>query len=156
MQMKKTQILKAVFLILILATLGFIFSQSMLPPEKSEQQSNSVGEIVAEVIPPDTKPGEFIQVNLRKLAHFFEFAVLGVELSVFAFVFKRGKSFMLFSYVFAVFVALFDETIQIFSGRGPAILDLWIDFFGFATAASLVFLIGFSVVVIRKKWCKNG
>ncbi|MBE6644343.1 MAG: VanZ family protein [Ruminococcaceae bacterium] len=156
MQTKNTMVIKAAFLILILATLGFIFSQSMLPPEKSEQQSNSVGEIVAEVIPPDTKPGEFVQINLRKLAHFFEFAVLGIELSVYAFVFKRRKGFMLSTYIFAVFVALFDETIQIFSGRGSSIFDVWIDFFGFAAAASLVYLIGFSVIFIRGKWCKNG
>ena len=157
MQIKNTAaIAKAVLIILIIATLGFIFTQSMLSPEKSKDQSNSVGEIVGDVIPPDTKPGEFIQTNIRKLAHFFEFALLGAELSVLALVFERRKKFMLATYIFAVFVALFDETIQIFSGRGPSIYDVWIDFFGFAMAASLIYLIGFSVLLVRKKWCENG
>ena len=154
MQTRTVEILKTTLIVLIIATLGFIFFQSMLPPDKSSEQSNAVGEIVGEVIPPDTKPGEFVQINLRKIAHFLEFALLGTELSLYAALSKRSKGFMLKTYIFSVFVALFDETIQIFSGRGPAISDVWIDVLGFAAAASLVYITVFSVIFLRKKMVK--
>ena len=151
MQLKKYRpVLKISLVVLILLTIGFIFVQSMLPPEKSSEESDAVGEIIGEIIPPETKPGEFIQINIRKLAHFFEFALLGVELSLYAVLFLREKGFILKTYAASLFVALVDETIQIFSGRGPAIFDVWLDFFGFLTAASFVYAVAFFVTLFRK------
>ena len=43
------------------------------------------------------------------------------------------------------FVAFIDETIQIFSGRGPQIRDVWVDLLG----ASIGLLIA---TVVRKIW----
>lgn len=71
--------------------------------------------------------------GIRKLAHFFEYAVEGI-LTVFAFrAFKLsclkdlGAGLLL-----GVMTALIDETIQLFSaGRDGAVGDVWIDFGGF-------------------------
>ncbi len=134
----------AIFLLsLIFATLAFIFIQSALPPETSSAESEAVGDIVEEIIPSDTPTGEYIQLNLRKIAHFVEFALLGFEVAVFIMLFVKRRIFICLSYPFALITAFFDESIQMFSRRGPAIFDVWIDFFGFFTFASLTYAIFF-------------
>ena len=60
---KNTQI---ILILLVLSTIAFAFYQSALPPEESAEKSDKVGEIIEEIIPPDTKPGEYVQKNLRK------------------------------------------------------------------------------------------
>ena len=139
-------VIKKILILLILATVAFIFIQSSMSPEKSAEQSDKVGEIVEEIIPPDTATGEFVKINLRKIAHFVEFALLGLEISLYTSLFLRKKNYALLSYPTALFIALFDETIQIFSGRGSSVKDVWIDFLGFSTAAALVYAIAFLVL----------
>jgi VanZ family protein len=76
---------------------------------------------------------------VRKLAHFTEFFVLGLELLTF---FAYRKPLFLQAFLLALthgfFTAFLDETIQIFSGRGPMIQDVWLDVCGFAVGASLM------------------
>lgn len=144
---------KYILLIMIVATLAFIFIQSLLPPEKSSEESSTVGEIIGEIIPPETPTGEYIQTNLRKLAHFTEFALLGAEMSLYILLFVKHIKYSLLSLPSALLVALFDETVQIFSGRGPAIKDVWIDFSGFVFSAVIfhtVAAVVFAATVIRK------
>lgn len=141
---------KYVLLIMIVATLAFIFVQSLLPPEKSSEESGTVGEIIGEIIPPETPTGEYIQTNLRKLAHFTEFALLGAETSLYILLFVRRIKYSLLSLPSALLVALFDETVQIFSGRGPAIKDVWIDFAGFAFSAVVFYTVAALTVAVTK------
>lgn len=44
---------------------------------------------------------------------------------------------MLTSVRFAFYIAFIDETIQIFSGRGPQIADVWLDVFGAFCGAAI-------------------
>lgn len=147
-------IIKIALIILILATVAFIFARSLKSPEKSSAESDKVGDIVGEVIPPETKPGEFVQINLRKIAHFVEFAVLGIEVALYVSLFARKKAFMLASYPFGLFVALLDETVQIYSGRGSSVSDVWLDFLGFLTFATLAYAITLLVAFLRKDLVK--
>jgi VanZ family protein len=130
---------------LIFATLAFIFSQSALPPETSQAESEAVGGIIEEIIPPDTQAGAYVQKNIRKIAHFTEFALLGTEIALFVALFMCRPSFVALSYPFALIIAFFDESIQMFSRRGPAIFDVWIDFLGFFTFATIVYAMFFTV-----------
>ena len=147
----KRNILHAVILFLLTLNLAFIFIQSALPPEKSEETSDKVGEIVGQVIPPETKPGEFVQINLRKIAHFVEFFVLGALSSIYVKFLGGGVKKISLSLAFAPSVALIDETLQIFSERGSSVIDVWIDTFGFFTAAAVFYTVaGVSRIVIKK------
>ena len=74
-----------VLLALIAGTVVIIFVNSALPPEVSAEQSGTVGGIIAEIIPPDTDLGAFIQEYLRKIAHFTEYGLLGIEISLLVF-----------------------------------------------------------------------
>ncbi len=74
---------------------------------------------------------------LRKIAHFSEFAVLG---GVFAMLFL-GKKAYLKAFLLSAVCAAFDETIQMFSGRGNSVFDVLLDSFGAACGVLVVFII---------------
>ena len=143
--MKKADIMKLLHILLIVGTVIFIFSQSMKPQAVSEEESSKVGEIIEEIFPPEEPVGEFIQINLRKIAHFTEFFVLGIELAAYVLIFMRKTKIALFSYPLALIIAFFDESIQILSKRGPMISDVWVDFFGY-TASTLIIFFLYSVI----------
>ena len=149
----KEKLLKYLLPALILLNLLFIYTQSALPPETSGAESDAVGEIVGEIIPPETKPGAFIQINLRKIAHFVEFFSLGILSALYVALELKRKSFVALSYPASLLAAFFDESIQMLSGRGPSIFDVWLDFAGFFISASLTYLVFFTAkyFIIRKR-----
>ena len=143
-------------LALIAGTVVFIFVNSALPPEVSAEQSGTVGGIIAEIIPPDTDLGSFIQEYLRKIAHFTEYGMLGIEISLLVFFyFKRRVLFGCSAAAVPFFVGFIDESIQILSDRGSSISDVWIDIGGFITFSLLSYSVlaagDITLKMIRKK-----
>jgi VanZ family protein len=142
---------------LIGITVAFIFIQSMLSREISGAESGAVREFLEEFFSYDKPIGAFILNNLRKIAHFAEYGVLGAEISLFISLFARAPMrLMPYTPLVGHSVAFIDETIQIFSGRGPAILDVWIDTLGFITLSFAVYLVFFLRDLISKKETENG
>ncbi len=127
----------------IVLTLGFIFSNSLKSQTSSAAQSSSFQAVVEKIIPKDTDLGAFVFRNLRKIAHFTEYGLLGIEAAAFTVVLSRRRGLMYkrfgFSVIFALITAFIDETIQIFSKRGPSVSDMWIDIGGFFTYAILTY-----------------
>ena len=150
MSVKTMKIIKILLLVLIALNVAFIFVQSLLPPEESSKESSTVGDIIEEIIPPDTKPGAFVQTNLRKIAHFVEFASLGAFVSLYLILFARKHAFVALSFPSALLVGFLDETLQLFSGRGASVKDVWIDFSGFLSA-SLIFYTGYLLICLIRK-----
>lgn len=138
----------------ICATIAFIFYNSTLPPEESSEQSGAFGDIIAEIIPPETEVGGFVQAYLRKIAHFTEYGLLGIELTLLCMLLlkKRARS-LPNAFIFSAFVALTDETIQIFSKRGASVGDIWIDVGGyvFFSALTLVLLCALSLLIPKAR-----
>ena len=123
--------------ILILLTVCFIFSRSLLDISNSQEESERVVEIVEPILEPIFGEGNVTDHLVRKLAHFAEFGLLGIELAVFILLMRklRAQSWIsiqsfLNALFFALSIALCDETIQIFSERGSQVQDVWLDFFG--------------------------
>ena len=142
---------------LIGITVAFIFIQSMLSRETSGAESGAVREFLERFFSYDSPFGAFILNNLRKIAHFAEYGVLGAEISLFVSLFaKDSMKLMPYTPLVGHGVAFIDETIQIFSGRGPAILDVWIDTLGFITLSFAVYLVFFLRDLISKKETENG
>ena len=135
------KVFRIILLLLIIANLAFIYTQSLLPPEKSTEQSDSVGGIISEIIPPDTPEGKFVLANLRKIAHFTEFATLGFLVALYIVIYERKIRVALLSLPIALILAFFDETLQYASGRGPLISDVWIDFLGFVTMSAIFYTV---------------
>ena len=154
-KINKVVILKFVLIILMIATLLFIYVQSMIPPEESKAESDKVGEIVGEIIPPETPVGGYVQINIRKIAHFVEFAVLGFEAAIYFMLFSKKVTRGVTLYPIALILAFFDESIQLLSGRGPTIGDVWIDLLGFASSSLVVIGVWALVLyIIKKAKCK--
>ncbi len=122
---------KLLILAMALTVLSF-FVQSALPPAVSAAESDSISAILENIIPSNTPVGRFFHDNLRKIGHFAEYGLLGIETALLLMLFvKRGMREFFISSVSALFIAFLDETFQIFSGRGASISDVWLDFSGF-------------------------
>lgn len=118
-------------------TVALIFLQSLLPPSVSSNESGWVRTWLAAIFPTDTAFGAFLYHNVRKIAHFAEYAVLGGEVGLYLGG-RGGARRWLHCACFGFFVAFADETLQIFSSRGPAIADVWLDLSGFLSAFLLL------------------
>lgn len=119
--MKKTDTRIRLCITLLVLNLLFIWGNSLLPGELSGALSRWVKELLG-IAPGDPHTGHGL---LRKLAHFTEFACLGLSLC-----WLHGmlqKSFWR-SIPWGVAAACLDECIQIFvPDRGPGIKDVLID-----------------------------
>ena len=79
--LKKRTILGVILLVSIFLTLNFIFSNSFEPTEESLEKSNWVLEKVEPVLEKVVGEENVTTKLVRKLAHFFEFFLLGIELA---------------------------------------------------------------------------
>ena len=95
---------------------------------------------------------------VRKLGHYGEYALLGLEMGIYmnllikqlTYWYPRRKGFAIcMGCAFAA--AFIDETIQIFSGRGPAIVDVWIDLAGAASSLLPVSVYSYFIARIRNR-----
>ncbi len=117
----------------MLLTLVFIFTNSLKPKSESLEQSGAFSDFVATIFPPDTEFGAFVKEYIRKIAHFTEYGLLGIELAVYISIYASKKlKGALLSLPLSLSVAFFDESLQYISDRGPAVSDIWIDVGGFA------------------------
>ena len=137
---------------LLIATglmLAFIFGQSLLPPRVSAEES---GWLMDKVLNPLLKLlglGPITNHFIRKIAHITEFAILSILLT-FCF---HGQ--VIKSAGIGFVTAFLDESIQLLSGRGALITDVWIDLIGVA-AGSLIGLLAFRAIRRRKNTKKHS
>lgn len=127
---------------MISLTLAFIWGNSLLPASESEKFSDSVKEVLEQVLPENFfKDDQGNDGNLiRKLAHFTEFTLLGAELTVL--IWEILYCSLTTSLLCGLLAAVSDETIQIFvEGRGSSVRDVWIDFGGVLVGTVLVWLV---------------
>ena len=149
---KKYAVILGVALLLVLC---FIWGNSALSPAVSGKISAAVGELMAEILGTGDESTTVGGLPVRKLGHFFEYAVLGIVVPLFLACIVRMMSLRITLTTTVGFaVPLIDETIQIFSGRGPALRDVWIDIAGYAVGCALIhiaLLIVWSVILKSKK-----
>ena len=105
---------KKLLIVLLVLLLAFIWGHSCMPVDASRKESSTVLELLRPLLALLVGTENVTLHLVRKLAHFTEFFCLGC--------------------VLALLTGFIDETIQIFSGRGPAIRDVWLDFSGAAAA----------------------
>ncbi len=155
MRKKTTVIIFVVFFVLVVA---FIFGNSFV---KGFDSYKITCKIINFCLSITDKMGDFGKsisawftiVNVRKTAHFIEYAILGIICVAF----RGSREPMTLNRVtrlllIGIGVPFLDETIQLFVNRSSLVSDMWIDLFGFATGAiitSLFFLIK------RRKRAKN-
>ena len=116
-------------------TLVFIFGQSMLPQSVSAEESGWLTENVLNPVLDLLGIGPLTHHMVRKIAHVTEFAILSMLLTLCF----RGQIVKSAGVGFAA--AFLDESIQLLSGRGASITDVWIDLIGVAIGSVLGLLI---------------
>lgn len=135
--MKKQKIWQIVLLALIGVATALIWSQSLKSAGQSMQSSNPIALPMAGNEGVSGDLFDILLLLVRKLAHFFEFAVLGVLWGLYS---RRrpGK----FAWLYGLPVALMDEGLQYFApGRAPGMWDVVLDYAGYFCGFALVFSI---------------
>ncbi len=138
---------------LIILTLCAIWIQSALGSDRSEAESmwlfDRVYSILRFLVGEDLATVHL----LRKLAHFAEFFILGTECMALTKSYgRRGVCSFMTVLLLCNFAAFLDETIQVFSGRGPSVTDIWIDTSGaFSGMIFLLFCAAISDALAEKK-----
>ena len=148
---KKRMILCSLLLIVMLS---FIWGNSLANGTESGAMSGRIMEWINRFLHMDKTGAETLHLVIRKMAHFTEFACLGLLLTWLFGMMGEKKGHLLCMTLFCgMLAACVDETIQVFvPDRGPSPVDIWIDTCG--VAAGMIFLlIGYDY--IRKKQTNN-
>ena len=128
---------KYMIFVLILLTVSvniFIFYNSLQDSAASHAQSGKIEAIVEPIV--EAIVGEETEFDVkwfvRKSAHLFEFAVLGLMSTLLVWVMNLFLNKDLFPYCFfyLLSIAVIDEYIQSFTGRTSSVSDVLIDFTG--------------------------
>lgn len=134
--------------VLAVLTLAFIWGHSMMPIPSSQAESLRVGVWLTPFLELFVGSGNVTDHLVRKLAHFTEFAILGFQLLFL----PRRRSSPPPSWKDAAraaelgfFAAFLDESIQMFSGRGDQIIDVWLDLAGAVFGVLAAMLLSFVI-----------
>ena len=136
---------RKILIALLVLLLAFIWGHSCMPMDASREESSAVLELLRPLLALIVGKENVTLHLVRKLAHFTEFFCLGCVLALL--LPFRGRSQLLAGGL-GMLTGFIDETIQIFSGRGPAIRDVWLDFSG--AAAAILILAAIRLLSKRK------
>ena len=134
--MDKRRIAIVLMAIITVLVVSFIFGNSLKSREESKKDSDAVALVIEPII--EVVCGKEVENTgfiVRKMAHFTEFCMLGIAVSgLLAAVDYRRKWWLCgYGLLFCLVIAVCDEFIQSFTGRGSAVSDVLIDFCGAIT-----------------------
>ena len=146
----KTKPRLAICICLLVVLLAFIWGNSMTPGNVSGEMSGWVSRLIGKLLPflsPESEHGHWL---VRKIAHFSEFALLGILFSwLWAMLMRRRSLRFLLSLGCGMVCAVIDECIQLFSpGRVCSFFDMCIDWSGVLTG---IICFVFCVFIAKKK-----
>ncbi len=144
---------KLICCVLIALNLALIWGNSVLPGGVSMELSDGFLALLGRSIPFLARIGSML---IRKLAHFSEFACLGLLLGwLFHGEAERGFRGFAVPALVGILAACVDETIQRFvPGRESSLIDVWIDIGGVCTGILLLHL-GYCCIRRRKERKQN-
>ena len=131
--MNKKRIVIVLVSVIVALIVLFVFGNSLKSREESKKDSDAVVGIIGPIIEAICgRKVENVGFIVRKMAHFAEFGVLGLAVSGLIVVVDYRRKWQLCGYglLFCLFIAVCDEFIQNFTGRGSAVSDVLIDFSG--------------------------
>lgn len=130
--------------------IAFIWGKSCLSREASGAQSGRLTAFLLGILDPNGRiPVESFHHFVRKMAHFTEFALLGTLVGglVRRIGLLTGQRLRSLPVLLVLLVAVTDEYIQYFTGRGSMVTDVVLDFSGALFGLGLLALVS----VLRKK-----
>lgn len=144
-----------IFAVLTALVMAFIFSNSLQPPNESNSRSRIIADwlyglpLLRQWLTEDD-----FHAFIRKIAHFTEFAALGLCLGGFAYNLGRIKAqkYISLPMLVALATAVTDEFIQRFTGRTSSVKDVLIDFSGALCGLAVTWIIS----SVKKRRQENG
>lgn len=148
---------KIVLGVLCILMLIFIFGNSILPPDLSGKISSAVGEILASFLGTGNATQTVGGMSVRKVGHLVEFSALGVAVSLLLYEMVKGAYIRCSTVTLAgLLVPVVDETLQLFSGRGSALTDVWIDVCGYAFGVGVACIALFFAKQLKRRVKNNN
>ncbi len=139
---KRTRMQAIMITGLIILTIAFIWSNSFQSVPESQADSLSVVEAIEPLLKLGSGGTKMDVERFRKLAHFAEFWLLGLELALLLIAVRKVSLQNAVNCLFAsLVVAVVDETIQVFSDRGSRVTDVLLDFSGAMTGVLSALLV---------------
>jgi VanZ family protein len=134
--------MKAFHILLTIMIMAFIFIQSALPADLSEEESGMIVKAISGLLGTDPERTSFV---VRKCAHFTEYLCLGVSLSwtVKDLAERPGRHpFALFPWIIGTVYAVTDELHQaLVPGRSCELRDVVIDSVGVAAGVLILSIV---------------
>ncbi len=161
--MKTKKILIIIDILLILATVVFIISNSAAPSEKSNDTSQGVTDKVVDSVKPlkdaieqDKVDKEDVHKGVRKIAHFLEYALLGAEMMLLLILIfpSAPMKYLIYILFFGLALGVCDESVQKLTDRTSSTTDVMIDFGGFCIGIAFAYLVAIAVRAVMKKKAK--
>lgn len=129
--------------IALLLVLLFIWGQSCVKPSASTGESSFVTDRIVRpfvrAIAGERAAEKVTEPLVRKAAHVAEYTALGLLISL---LIRNRRTGLWLTPLLGLAAAFMDETLQVFSGRGAMITDIWIDLIGIALGGLLALLFG--------------
>ena len=143
--------------VLIAATLAFIWGNSAVSKAASAEESGKIYGMFEGIFNAIFGEGVITHNVFRKIAHFSEYAVLGVEVyALISLTLGIKPLVVLSSFQFGLYAAVIDESIQILSERGSLVSDVLLDFCGYAFGAALFLIVFLVVKAINRNRLRNS
>ena len=138
----KRRLPTVIVVILLLATLTFIWSNSLRSEQVSSAESAGALGLLGPLLEFFFGSGNVTDHLVRKLAHFAEFGALGCELTLLVFLRCRlSVQAVLNGLAAGLVAAVTDEALQLLSGRGSMVQDVLLDFSGVLAGMAVVLFI---------------
>ena len=124
-----------ILMALSICTIAFIWSNSLQNPDESIRRSDVAEKVIRPIVlalpVKQWHSEDMVTFITRKLGHFTEYFLLGVELMLLALLLRPALRLrFIWLLLFAGAIAAMDETLQLTSGRGAAVSDVLLDAFG--------------------------
>lgn len=140
---KKSKRAVVLYGIASLLVLAVIYSQSLFTREASGNLSGFVLRVLKPLLDPNDRiDHDLFHFWIRKSAHFIEFSALGLCLGGFSvhLGILRNRRYIALPMLLGLGVAVSDEYLQYFTGRGSMVTDVVLDYAGALTGLLLAWL----------------
>lgn len=161
--------IRLIFVAIYIFIIGLIFTFASENAEESTQTSNNVTELIVDIYDEITPTEEsvrerysmeeiktFIRKGIGHFGMFFALGLFGLLSAIFFF--DKKYKILLIPLILGLGVASISEILQIFAaGRAANIMDVLLDYGGYAVASLLVFVIYIIIIKIKgKKEMEDG
>lgn len=153
-KLNKNDALSIILVLVIIATIAFIWGNSLESIAVSGQKSNRVLKAIAFILEPIFGKASATDHFVRKIAHFIEFCWLGICVVLIPIVRDRlSLQSVINCMFFCLSVAVIDEALQIISERGSQVKDILLDFSGASSGILFVVILHWIVnyLIAHKK-----